>query len=90
MDLPTLAGLAATWLGCIVLYLASPNQNWLKVTLSGKWSGMGGGLLFALGLMCLLRTMGGLAAGFFFATTVMTGFLLLPYVGGLAGAGRRR
>jgi hypothetical protein len=76
-------------LGCVCLYLASPNQNWLAQALPRKPALVAGGLLLAIGLAAWIVALRPLA-GFFVALHVaMACLFVFPYSAALRSFGRK-
>ncbi len=82
-------GAAATILGALCLYLASPNQQLMAAPWRARPARTGGLFLLALGLPLLDGALTTLAASLAFATLLMLVPAVLPYVGLLAGQARR-
>ena len=76
-------GLIATLSACICIYLASPHQR-LRAAAWAALPARGAGLLLLVfGLWLLMQIMQILTAVFLWATVMMLGLLLLPYIGAL-------
>lgn len=81
--------LTLTIVGCVCLYLASPNQKWLAQAPPGKPLLVAGGLLWAAGLAAWIAALRPLA-GFFVALHVsMVCLFAFPYVAALRRTGQR-
>lgn len=76
--------------GCLLIYLASPNQRWLARPLAGVPGRTAGALLLALALYRLLLGMQGVAAVFTWSLGVMLTLALLPFLGALVHVWRGR
>ncbi len=74
-------GILATFIACLLLYLASANQTLRRVPLPARLARASALLLMASALACLLARMHTLAAVLCFATLLMLFFLVLPYIG---------
>lgn len=90
MKLFVLTGLGLALLGCICIYLASPNQRWRAAPWPARPARALGAALLALGGLSLARDMHAVAAAFVFATALMLAFAVLPYVGALLNLRRDR
>jgi len=86
----SLIGLAAVWLGCSSIYLASPNQRWLATSWPARPARILGALLLVLGWLSLAQVMSRLTASFVFLTTLMLALSVLPYIGALLSIRRGR
>ncbi len=81
--------LVLTIVGCVCLYLASPNQKWLAQALPGRPVLVAGSLLLAVGLAVWIAALRPLA-GFFVALHVaMVCLFVFPYSAALRGRGRK-
>lgn len=83
-----IAALLLSSLGCICLYLASPNQRWIAAPLRALPACVAGCVLFVLGWFVFAQIMNKLAASFVFLTVLMFVLSALPYIGALVS--RRR
>lgn len=81
MKLYTLLGLVACTLGCMCLYLASPNQRWLPSTWPSRPGSAAGTLCLLMAWVAFAQDMQRLTASFVLVTTVMWMLALLPYLG---------
>ncbi|WP_153116876.1 hypothetical protein [Rhodocyclus tenuis] len=77
------AGLALLLGGCLLIYLASPNQRWRARPLAGMPGRTAGALLLALALYQLQHGMQGVAAVFTWSLGVMLALTLLPFLSAL-------
>jgi uncharacterized membrane protein len=89
MKLFVLIGLALVSLGCVCIYLASPNQRWLPAPWRARPARWAGVLLLLGGGVALARQMQLLTTIFVFATVLMLLFSVLPYLGALLSLRRR-
>ncbi len=83
MNTFTLIGLLASALGCIALYLASPNQRWRATPWPARPARAAGGVFLAAGLCAVLQAMQAAAGVFVFVTWLMLLCVLFPYIGAL-------
>lgn len=74
-------GILMVMTGGILFYLASPNQQVLRTSLSWSISGWGGAVLMLLSLPILVMSMQALVAVFLFFTMLMLVWVVLPYIG---------
>jgi len=81
--------LTLTIVGCVCLYLASPNQKWLAQAPPGKALLIAGGVLLTVGLAAWIAALRPLA-GFFVALHVaMVCLFLFPYSAALRSFRRK-
>lgn len=76
-----LLGVLSLLVGCLYIYLASPNQLWLRKALPVRPARVIGFTLLVFSLFALCQTMQVLTAVFIFATGLMLVWVLLPYIG---------
>lgn len=89
MKLFVLIGLALVSLGCVCIYLASPNQRWLSAPWRARSARWVGSVLLLGGGVALAREMQLLTTIFVFVTVLMLLFSVLPYLGALLSIRRR-
>lgn len=85
MGMSTLIGLAATFVGCLVIYLSSPNQRWRDEPLSPLLVRGGSLALFLFAWLSLAQSRQPLTATLMLYTTAMFSFVVLPCTGALLG-----
>lgn len=79
-----LSSLFALFLGCLCIYLGSPNQRWRRAPWPPLAARAAGIAALALGAWGCLRAFSAVAAVFVFCTALMLFFSLIPYLGALA------
>lgn len=89
MKLFVLIGLALVSLGCVCIYLASPNQRWLSAPWRARPARWVGSVLLLGGGVALAREMQLLTTIFVFVTVLMLLFSVLPYLGAFLSIRRR-
>lgn len=83
-----LPSLIALFLGCLGIYLGSPNQRWRCAPWPPLAARAAGSVGLALGAWGCLRAFSIVAAVFVFCTALMLFFSLIPYLGALAASRR--
>lgn len=76
-------------LGCMFLYLASPNQKWLTQALPTKLALVAGIFLLIAGLVVWIAALRPLSGIFVMLHVAMVCLFAFPYVATLRGKGRR-
>lgn len=82
MPLLLLAGMALLT-GCILIYLASPNQRWRHTALRAQPTRGLASALLVLALVLLCECLSVLSASFIFVVGTMALLVLLPYLAAL-------
>ncbi|WAI85189.1 MULTISPECIES: hypothetical protein [Achromobacter] len=81
--------LTVMFLGCLCLYLASPNQRWRAAPARALPARSAGAVLLALSAWGCLHAFTAVAAVFVFCTGLMLCFSLIPYLGAFIDMRRR-
>lgn len=82
-------GLTLTVLGCACLYLASPNQKWLRLAPPGRLLLAAGSLLLASGLAAWIAAFRPLSGLFVTLHVAMVCLFAFPYIAALRATWRR-
>jgi hypothetical protein len=85
----TISALALTIVGCVFLYLASPNQKWLSLVPPRRPLLAVGSLLLIAGLAAWIAALRPLAGFFVTLHVAMVCLFVFPYSATLRSFGRR-
>jgi hypothetical protein len=85
----TISALALTIVGCVFLYLASPNQKWLSLVPPRRPLLAVGSLLLIAGLAAWIAALRPLAGFFVTLHVAMVCLFVFPYSAALRSVGRR-
>jgi hypothetical protein len=85
----TILALALTMVGCVFLYLASPNQKWLSLVPPRRPLLAVGSLLLIAGLAAWIAALRPLAGFFVTLHVAMVCLFVFPYSAALRSVGRR-